>query len=181
MPYYLSTNREEEVKMQKRGWTDVARYVRQIDSFHHPLTIHPSGFGYSRGQLEDPSLVDFDMLQTAHGDWFIISEHVKMIIESVNRKPRLPVLVGEVCYEGHGGTAWEDMQRFLFWSSILSGVCGHTYGADGIFQVNTREKPFGYSVHGGTYSETAWEDAYQIPGSTQMGIAKRLLERYPWW
>ena len=27
----------------------------------------------------------------------------------------------------------------------------------------------------------AWEDAYQLSGSTQMGIAKRLLERYHWW
>ena len=181
MPYYLSTNKEKEVEIQKRGWTEIIRYVRQINPCNHPVTIHPSGMSYSRAQLEDPSLVDFEMLQTAHGDWWIIPKHVKMVIESVNREPKLPVLIAEVCYEGHAGTSWEDMQRFLFWSSILSGTCGHTYGADGIFQVNTREKPFGPSAHGGSYSATSWEEASQFSGSIHMGVAKRLLERYPWW
>lgn len=136
---------------------------------------------YARDQIEDPSLLDFEMIQTAHGDWGIVSKHMRMVIESINREPKVPSLVGEACYEGHGGTAWEDMQRFLFWSSILSGSCGHTYGADGIFQVNTQDKLFGPSAHGGIFSEIPWQKAYQFAGSTQLGIAKKLLTRYPWW
>lgn len=181
MPYYLSRNKDTEMKMQKQGWTAVARYVRQIEPFGRPMTIHPASLSSSRSQVEDSSLVDFDMLQTLHGDWFIIPEHVKTIVEAVNQQPRLPVLVGEVCYEGHGGCAWENMQRFVFWSSILSGACGHTYGACGIWQVNRKGEPFGPSPHGGTYSTIPWEEAYQSAASVQMGIAKRLLERYRWW
>ncbi len=178
MPYYLSTNKEKEMGIQKRGWTEVARYVRQLDPYHHPVTIHPTDC--SHNQVEDLSLIDFDMLQTGHSDRDTIPNHVNTVVESVKRRPPLPVLVGEVCYEGIMGASWENIQRFMFWSSILSGACGHTYGANGIWQVNTRQKPFGPSPHGRSWGDMAWEDAYRLPGSGQMGVAKRLLERYPW-
>jgi hypothetical protein len=58
---------------------------------------------------------------------------------------------------------------------------GFTYGANGIWQVNTREKPYGPSPHGMAWGDTPWEEAYQLPGSAQLGMAKRLLERYEWW
>ena len=64
---------------------------------------------------------------------------------------------------------------------MLSGAMGHTYGANGIWQVNTREKPFGPSPHGTAWGNLPWQDAYRLPGSAQLGMAKRLLERYPWW
>lgn len=31
------------------------------------------------------------------------------------------------------------------------------------------------------WSDTPWEEAYRLPGSEQVGMAKRLLERYAWW
>ena len=91
------------------------------------------------------------------------------------------MLVSEVNYEGlvHGN--YDETQRLAFWVSVLSGGCGHTYGANGIWQVNTREKPFGPSPHGGNWGNTPWEDACRLPGSEQLGLAKRLLERYEWW
>src|SRR5579883_2137485 len=66
MPYYLSKNKEEDAADQKRGWTELARYVRSIDPYRHPITIHPSST--ARDTVEDPSVLDFDMLQTGHGD-----------------------------------------------------------------------------------------------------------------
>lgn len=182
MPYYLSTHKEKEREIQKKGWTEIARYVRQIDPYHHPITIHPGGGDCSYNQVEEISLIDFDMLQSGHGDQETIPNHVNKVVESVNRRPQMPVLVGEVCFEGIMGVSWENIQRFMFWSSILSGACGHTYGANGIWQVNTRQKPFGPSPHGHSWGDMmTWKDAYRLPGSTQMGIAKGLLERYPWW
>ncbi|MBE0696302.1 MAG: DUF4038 domain-containing protein, partial [Anaerolineaceae bacterium] len=74
-----------------------------------------------------------------------------------------------------------EVQRLTFWSSILSGGFGFTYGANGLWQVNTREKPYGPSPHGNTWGNTPWEAAAQLPGSAQLGLAKRLLERYPYW
>jgi hypothetical protein len=72
------------------------------------------------------------------------------------------------------------MQRFLFWSSLLSGAAGHTYGANGLWQVNRREQPYGPSPHGTSWGDLPWEEAAQLPGSRQLGLAKALLLRYPW-
>ena len=49
----------------------------------------------------------------------------------------MPVLVGEVCYEGILEASRQEVERFMFWTSILNGAAGHTYGANGIWQVNT--------------------------------------------
>lgn len=162
MPYYLSKTKAEDAALQQRGWTELAKYVRCIDTYHHPITIHPTN--NARDQVEDPSLLDFDMLQTGHSGRKSIASTVNQVTGSLLRSPRMPVLVGEVCYEGILAQSWQDIQRFMFWSSILSGAGGHTYGANGIWQVNTAEHPYGASPHGGCWGDTPWETAYQLPG-----------------
>ncbi len=93
----------------------------------------------------------------------------------------MPTLVGEACYEGIVEVNREEIQRLVFWCCMLAGAAGHTYGANGIWQVNTREKPYGPSPHGTAWGDTSWEDAAHLPGSGQLGVGKRILERYPWW
>ncbi len=181
MPYYLAPadKRAELSADAKTGWTEVARYLREIDPYHHPVTIHPSGS--ARETVADPAVLDFDMLQTGHGSWDSMSNTVNRVIDSLASEPPMPVINGEVCYEGIGARSLQDVQRFAFWACVLSGAAGHTYGANGIWQVNTREKPFGPSPHGMSWGNAPWEDVYQLPGSTQVGVGKSLLMRYPWW
>src|SRR6266849_3826674 len=62
MPYYLSKNHEQDAAMQKHGWSEIGRYVRSIDPSRHPITIHPSTA--ARATVDDPSVLDFDTLQT---------------------------------------------------------------------------------------------------------------------
>jgi len=106
---------------------------------------------------------------------------VNRLNASLAATPKMPGMVGEVCYEGIGGHSWEDVQRFAFWACMLSGAAGHTYGANGIWQINTQEEPYGPSPHGMTWGDRPWQEAYRLPGSGQLGIAKRLFERYRWW
>ncbi|MBI3909443.1 MAG: DUF4038 domain-containing protein [Armatimonadetes bacterium] len=179
MPFYLSDNPERDVQNQRRGWTELAAFVRQIDPYHHPVTIHP--VDSARRQVEDASVLDFDMLQTGHDDRKSIARTVSEVTGSYASAPTMPVINGEVCYEGIGEACRQEVQRFMFWVCLLSGACGHTYGANGIWQVNTKESPFGPSPHGMSWGDTPWEEAYQLPGSGQLGIARRLLERYAWW
>ncbi len=179
MPYYLSEQKEKDSEFQKKGWTELATYIRQIDPYHHPVTIHPSCYGHD--EVDDPSVLDIDMLQTGHSGYPTLANTVNMLTESLAHEPKMPVLVGEVNYEGIMEGSREEIQRFLFWSCLLSGAAGHTYGANGLWQLNTREKPYGPSPHGTSWGDTPWEDVYQLPGSGQLGLAKRLLERYPWW
>ncbi len=179
MPYYLSNSREEDRSFQKKGWTEIAAYVKQIDPYQHPVTIHPCRS--SRQSLEDISFLDVDMLQTGHGDRMSLATTVNSVLSSYQSQPVKPVIEGEVCYEGIGQACRQEVQRLMFWACWLSGAKGFTYGANGLWQVNTRLKPYGPSPHGMSWGETPWEEAYQLPGSTQLGLAKKLLENYPWW
>jgi len=179
MPYYLSKNKEKDGQFQKKGWTEIGRYVREIDPYRHPITIHPSSS--ARQTVEDPAVLDFDMLQTGHGDRTSLPNTVERVSEAYQTTPVMPVINGEVCYEGIGEACRQEVQRMMFWASILNGAAGHTYGANGIWQVNTRDKPFGPSPHGMSWGNTPWEEAFQLPGSTNLSMAKQLLERYRWW
>ena len=179
MPFYLSKTKTEDAATQKRGWTEIAKYVRSIDPYHHAVTIHPTD--NARNQVEDESVIDFDMLQTGHSDRKSIPNTENSITESLAKTPRMPVLAGEVCYEGILEASRQEIQRFMFWTCILNGTGGHTYGANGIWQVNTREHPYGPSPHGGSWGDVPWDVAAELPGSQHIGIGKSLLMRYPWW
>jgi hypothetical protein len=179
MPYYLSKNKEADAALQKRGWTEVGRYVRETDPFHHLITIHPSK--NARDSVEDPTVLDFDMLQTGHGDRRSIPNTISEVTGSLARTPKMPVVNGEVCYEGIQEASRQEIQRFMFWACLLSGAAGHTYGANGIWQVNTATQPFGPSPHGRSWGDTPWDVAYQLPGSQQIGLGKQLLSGYSWW
>lgn len=179
MPYYLSPDKTRDAALQKRGWTEVARYVRAIDPWHRLVTIHPSDS--ARNTVEDASVLDFDMLQTGHSDRASIPNTVRLVTASRAAEPPMPVIDGEVCYEGILEQSRQEVQRFMFWACMLSGAAGHTYGANGIWQVNTAEQPFGPSPHGRSWGDTPWDTAADLPGSAQLGLAKELLLRYPWW
>jgi hypothetical protein len=178
MPYYLAEDRETARQFQLDGWTEVGRYLRSIDPFQRPVTIHPTQVG--RDQVTDDSVLDINMLQTGHGGPGSLSNTIAAVAREHARQPHMPTLVGEVSYEGFLHYTGAEVQRLTFWSSLLSGACGHTYGANGIWQVNRKDAPYGPSPHGGTWGNAPWDEAAQMPGSKQLGLAKRLLERYPW-
>ena len=179
MPFYLSKTKDKDSEFQREGWTEVARYLRRIDPFHRLVTGHPARS--ARFSFSDPAVLDFDMLQTGHGDRRSIANTVQLIRGSRSASPTLPVVEGEVTYEGILDTCFEDVQRFMVWCSYLCGTAGHTYGANGIWQLNRREQAYGKSPHGGNWGNRPWDDAMKLPGSRQVGLAKRLLERFDWW
>ena len=181
---FYAEDRESASALQKDGWTEVGRYVRETDPYHHPLTIHPART--SRECVHDASILDFDMLQTGgHDGWNRIAETVETVCGEYATEPVMPVLNSEVCYEGHQHTNWQDVQRFAFWVSMMSGACGHTYGAGGLWQMNSREEQFGaedtMDSSRGAHEDTTWEEAAQYPGAEQVGRSAQLLQRYEWW
>ena len=121
------------------------------------------------------------MLQTGHSDRQSIPGTIETLTKSQQASPTMPVVIGEVCYEGIMEASRQEVQRFMFWAAMLSGNGGHTYGANGIWQVNAREKPYGLSPHGHSWGGPSWDIAAQLPGSGQLGIAKGFLTRYSWW
>jgi len=155
-------------------WTEVARYVQKIDPYRHPATVHP--FHSGRLSVTDETVIDFDMLQTGHGDWDAARGAIPKLQAAYARTPPMPVVLGEYCYEGHMQTAFQDVQRYVFWGTMLSGSAGHTYGAAGVWHASVEGDPGIARV----YDFTTWKEGMNFPGSTQLGLGKRLLEQYPW-
>jgi Protein of unknown function (DUF4038)/Domain of unknown function (DUF5060) len=157
-------------------WADVARYLRRIDPYHHPLTCH-TGQG-RRGLPGDDVLIDFDMVGGNHyGPVAIKRETLSILSAAYAKTPSMPVLCGETAYEGHMQNNFQDVQRHVFWMYMLSGAAGHTYGAAGVWHASAEGDPGITPV----YDWTTWKEGMNYPGSTQLGLGKKLLEAYPWW
>ena len=181
MPHYLSTDRAGDVEIAREKWTEVARYFRQINPWPRPLTAHCSAFTGGSDQILEPELLDFDMTQEGHGGMSVALKSAIFAREYVQRTPIQPVINGEVCYEGIMGSARDDVQRFLFWSSMLSGMRGFTYGANGLWQFNRPQQPYGPGPNGSVWGNEPWRSCAAYPGSRQLGLGARLLEQLPWW
>jgi hypothetical protein len=89
-----------------------------------------------------------------------------------------PVLNGECSYEGIFDSCWQDVQRFLFWSHMLSGAAGHTYGAMAIAAMNDRGDPYLPMTRCNSH---VWQDAIGWAGSVELGVGKRVLQELRWW
>lgn len=158
------------------GWTEVTRYIREEDPYHHPLTVHeyPPPYDYP---LQDESLTDFDMFQSSHFGWPSIAAEVAQVdMHYARTRITKPIVEGEVGYEGFGQTQFESFQRAAFWLSMLNGAAGHTYGADGVFELYSGDRP----LHRQRWSFLNWEDGMNLPGSYQVGLQAGLLRQYHW-
>ncbi|MGC2332214.1 MAG: DUF4038 domain-containing protein, partial [Candidatus Acidiferrales bacterium] len=160
------------------GWSDVARYIRATDPYHHPVTVHEISPPYDIA-LEDESLTDFDLFQPSHFGWPSIAVEVALLDMCRSRvSVTKPEVVGEIGYEKIGGIHLEDFQRIAFWLAMLNGAAGYTYGAVPIFEAYSADKPF---QRYGKYSFLTWEDGLNFPGAYQVGLGAKLLQRYSWW
>jgi Protein of unknown function (DUF4038)/Domain of unknown function (DUF5060) len=182
LPYYLEKGFPQGGEKQAAGWEEVIRYARTINGFNRLITAHPTGLPplSARGLYKDQGLLDFDMLQTGHGQQEVLAPSIRALRASYEARPAIPVLNGEVCYEALLDRIPAAVCRLMFWTSMLSGAAGHTYGANGIWQVNRKGQPYGKSPHGGTYGSLPWDEAMKLPGSGQLALARRLLEQLPW-
>jgi hypothetical protein len=182
LPYYLAKGFPYDDREQVHGWTEVLRSIRATDPWRRPLTIHPTAINRytARHATDDERLLDFDMLQTPHGQAEAAPVAAGAMRESFAAKPTMPVVDGEASYEmlnDNLPTAWT---RAMFWLCLTNGAAGHTYGANGIWQVNRRGDPHGASPHGGNYGKIAWDEAMKLPGSEQLALGKKFFESLPW-
>jgi len=160
-------------------WGEVGRYVRSIDPYRHPLTVH-SGGG-RRGNPDDDLIIDFDMVGGSHRQNDAIGSAIGTFLAAYEATPPMPTLVGETCYEGHMQQGFQYVQRHIFWQYILSGAAGHTYGAAGIWHAGMPGDHGNWGAWGGQpYDWTTWREGMNYPGSSQIGLGKKLLEEYPW-
>jgi hypothetical protein len=105
MPYYLSKTKEQDSELQRNRWTEIAAELHRMDPFHRLVTAHPPHT--ARNSMTDPTVLDFDMLQTGHGDRSSIPGTIRLVRGSRAAWPIMPVVNGEVTYEGILNTCYD--------------------------------------------------------------------------
>lgn len=156
-------------------WDALANGIRSVDS-SHLMTFHPIGGQSSAKWFHDSKWLDFNMTQTGHcsREYGIY----QMIKDDYNRTPVKPCFDGEPRYEDHP-VCWQpdslgwfdeyDVRKAAYWS-LFSGSFGHTYGCHPIWQMKTpQSEAIGFCRNN-------WTDVIDLPGSFQVGYARRLME-----
>ena len=181
LTYYLldDDQAKESLELQQKGWSEVARYIKETDPLDRILTAHPGPASGHFQPISNMSLLDMIMVQPGHSGWDCLPTALGHLQIAQGKFPDQPVMQGEVCFEGmHGGGSDAKLQRVLFWTNLLSGAVGHCYGADAIWQFNTEETLFGPSPGGHTWGNTPWEEACQWKGSFYVGLGRKILQRF---
>ena len=81
----------------------------------------------------------------AHGRREAVPITVKAVRETYNANPVMPVIDGEAAYEMLSDSLPTEWTRAMFWLCLMNGAKGHTYGANGIWQLNRPGQPHGPS------------------------------------
>lgn len=151
------------------------------DGAHHKflMTFHPCGGKSSSHFVHDKKWLDFNMLQTGHGERN--AQSYNMVFHDRELCPVKPVLDGEPCYEDHpvgflpeqGFFDHFDVRNRLYWNA-LSGACGNVYGHHSIWSMNRRneDKPPEYII-------MPWTTALDRPGANDVKIFSALQKEYP--
>lgn len=149
------------------------------DGGSHLMTLHPNGHCQSGDYVHDESWLDFNMIQSGHGEKDIANW--AMLEKDARRTPAKPYMEAEPCYENHpvrnrADQGWFDAwdARKLCWWGLLAGGCGHTYGCHDIwgFHDPVRKRRF-------ADPRSAWWEALHFPGANQMRHARGLLLSRP--
>jgi hypothetical protein len=181
LPWYLEeTTRKPGARARLReDWSEVIRHMRALNAFERLITTHPVESARESVTADVP--LDFEMQQTGHGA--PTAHHAARARQGWAVQPAMPVISAESRYEAleiDPPVTTRDV-REAFWShTLLSGLAGHTYGANGVWQVNTPERPFGASPSGRCWGNMPLEEATQLPGARQLGLAKDFLATLDW-
>lgn len=178
-----------DTPVRKAFWESFAIHLRESSGMMHLTTVHPHGWGSSFDYFDNTtSWIDFHMYQSSHlagGAYTHIAAQ-----KGYGLHPVRPVLNGEAAYEDIYHNLWApgdtrllesfrirpEHVRQASYESILSGaLVGITYGANGVWQWSTAEIPGSHSPR------VTVDQAWQFPGSTEMGVLKSLMVRYGWY
>ena len=174
-------NRDE----QKVFWAQFARTIQETDGQQHLMTLHSAGYTASFDFFPNSaSWLDFQTYQSSHDT--PSNAPRTFAARGYALSPVKPVLNAEPIYEDITVAFWNERPnpprasaenvRTAAYSSILSGaLVGVSYGADGIWQWNSRRLP-----SPNLNPRFPVDSALRFPGARQMGILRDIMERYAW-
>jgi hypothetical protein len=158
------------------GWTEVVKYIRRTDPYQHPLSVHEFPPPIDTA-IQDETLTDFDLFQASHFGWASMSTAIALLnMHYARTTVTKPLVLGETGWETFAGQHLEDFQRASFWTAMLNGAAGFSYGNAVTGESYSSDKPF----HKRRYSFRNWDEGMHFPSSTQVGLGANLLRQYPW-
>jgi len=177
--WVIGGDRPVENEHHLQIFRSLAEGLRRGDGGEHLITYHPNGGHSSSEYVQNESWLSFNMLQSGHGQKN--TPNYAMIAHDLALEPPRPAMDGEPNYEDHpvrhkkeeGWFDQWDVRKLCYWG-LFAGACGHTYGAHPIWQFwDGQHPPAADPRH-------TWMEDLQLPGSAQVGYARRLLESRPY-
>ncbi len=160
--------------------------VQRCNPWRHPLSIHPSGATHwdpphnvqsSRPFHGEPWL-DHHWLQTGQSIDRMYNIAARLA-ENRNLEPTMPVFCSEAYYERATDPQSAYHSRWQVWTAFLNGAAGFGYGAFGAWQFYDPADPEGETGKV-TRDLVPWRQAMALPGSAQVGFARKLLASLDW-
>jgi len=142
------------------------------------MTYH--SFNSSSRWFHNDDWIDFDMWGSYHAE-VNNSKAYQQVTADWNLPDPKPTINGEPCYEAaginyaiddNGVFTSTDVRMAAYWS-VFSGAAGFTYGAQPIWQFTdeTRKKHSSKTFQN-------WQEGMELPGATQIGFLKKLMESH---
>ena len=159
-----------------RVWQALAEGLRDGDGGRHLVGFHPFGGQTSSGETRLEPFLHLRLIQSGHGHSDIANW--TMIRDEVARQPAKPSLDAEPCYEdmpigfdpARGWYGEREVRRAAY-AAVFAGACGHTYGANAVWQMH--EARFEPQLH----ARTTWREALHLPfAATQLRHLRTLLD-----
>ena len=158
------------------AWIEVARHMKEIDSYNHVNTIHNDwdNVDYSM-YCDDLSWQDTNYTQTGHIEPRF--RDLDFWLEIYNREPVKPFIEGEADFENINGME-SYLTREIYWKTVMAGSAGFVYSAEGLWQ-STWDYNDTWQVWG--ESPIPWYIALDKEAGRQLPYMKQFLEKLPWW
>lgn len=177
--WILGGDRAIENEAQRAIIVAMAEGVREGDGGAHPITFHPMGGRHSSEFVHAEPWLDFNMIQSGHGEKNIAS--YDKIARDYALAPPKPCMDAEPCYENHpvrkkkeqGWFDQWDVRKLCYWA-LFAGAHGHTYGCHDIWAFHDPAKGRRF-----VDQRTPWQEALHLPGAYQVQHARALLESRP--
>lgn len=170
--WILGGDRPVATSSHREILASLAAGLRAGDGGRALITFHPPGGRTSREFWPAEEWLDFDMAQSGH--CLVSLENYKLLAACRDAQPLRPCLDGEPCYEDHEVMLpeWKPVKpgwrydahavRRAAWWALLSGACGHVYGAQPCWMMwDERYEPFGGV-------RMTWREALKLPGAQSM-------------
>jgi hypothetical protein len=161
-------------------WDAMGKGIKSVDN-NHLMTVHPLGERSSSEWFHASEWLDFNMIQTGHGQRSY-AIYKRLLIKDYELKPVKPTFDGEPRYEDHP-VSWKpeimgwfddaDVRQAMYWG-IFSGGFGNTYGCHPMWQMKTPEEQAIGLVRNN------WYDVLDLPGAWDLIHARRLMESRPY-